>query len=286
MSTKIYNGYIFTEKNFFTLNKKLQDLAIKMKEVKNIHCAKAAAQVYADLVDQTVLFGRVPTEMENFKGDSGLEFLDELEKIAKAENASPFRIDGKWDLECSVSLYPVKNGKILCQFFEQGNIPDYKKLWIKQDYVQEYHYQNSTDRPDEIEARAWKTREKLWNEALSRSSRPVDSGPTFILASADFPTFEIYSGEQGFRNYFPSIEKRIKNRLEEYSRHKFFQLPENAQKLNSSSEWMSAFRECSEYQKKNHKALQAEFDKIYGDKFLDLSEVLKKGLSGLVKGNL
>jgi hypothetical protein len=286
MSTKIYNGYIFTEKNFFVLNKKLQDLAVKMKKVKNQHAAQAAAQIYANYVDQTVLFGRTPTELEGFTGDSVLDFLTALEKLAKAANLSPYRSDGQWDLECSVSLYPVKSGKILCQFFEQGAVPDYLKLWQQQKYVQDFHYQNSTDRPKAISAPEWRKREKLWNEALSRSSRPLDSGPSFILASADFPTFEIYAGDQAFLNFFPSLENRQQRALEEYSRHQFFQNPDHKKMLDDTTQWMEAFRLCAEYQKTHAKSLTAEFNKIYGDKFLDLAQVVKKGLSGLVKGQI
>lgn len=128
MSIKIYNGYVFTEKDFFTLNKKLQELAVQMKKVKTAHVAKAVADLYASYVDQTVLFGRAPAELENFTGDSVLDFLNAVERKAKESHLSPYRSEGQWDLECSVFLYPVSSGKILGQFFEQGVVKEYKQL--------------------------------------------------------------------------------------------------------------------------------------------------------------
>src|SRR5690606_34417230 len=113
MSTKIYNGYILSEKNFYELNQRLQELAVKMKKIKLNHCAVETAQVYADYVDSFVLFGRKPTLLEDFNGDSTLDFLDAMEKKVKESHASPYRSQGEWDLECSVTLYPLKDGKIL-----------------------------------------------------------------------------------------------------------------------------------------------------------------------------
>ncbi len=283
MSTKIYNGYYLKEKDFAALNQKLKDLSVKMKKLKRDYVDKETAKIFADYVDSYVLFGRTPSVLEDFKGKSVLDFLDAMEKAVDKSHKSRYRSEGNWDLECSVVLYPHASGKIYCQFFQEGVVEGYEKLWKKQPWIEDFHYQNSTDRPSKIPARKWNERRKVWDDIFKgTSSRPVDCGFTFILAGADYPLFEIY---HTFKKKLPTKEQRYEAAFTQYADHHYF-ITEEAKALWAENRWIEALRESKNYRLTNEKTLREAFEKTYGDKFLDLKEVLEKGFEGLTKGHL
>lgn len=47
--------------------------------------------------------------------------------------------------------------------------------------------------------------------------------------------------------------------------------------LNDISKWMEAFIQCSYYCQDHEMQFKSDFYKIYGNKFLDLQEVVKNG---------
>jgi hypothetical protein len=60
-----------------------------------------------------------------------------------------------------VTIFERKN-KLYGTFFDQTN-KNYKQLFDK-DIAVDYHYQNQTDKPDEISWRDWRFREKVWED--------------------------------------------------------------------------------------------------------------------------
>lgn len=84
-----------------------------------------------------------------------------------------------WDFTYSVAVLPYKNHILMLTY--GSSHPDFKSL-IEDAGFTDYHYQNSTDRPDEISESEWGEREAAWNCALP-TGRAVDSAFEFSLAS-------------------------------------------------------------------------------------------------------
>ncbi len=71
------------------------------------------------------------------------------------------------DFEFKLAVYPYKNklyGRYFCEQKELIN------LLIEKPNIEEYHYQNSTDRSDNISASAWRQREKIWDGIFKDST--------------------------------------------------------------------------------------------------------------------
>lgn len=51
--------------------------------------------------------------------------------------------------------------------------------------LEDYHYQNQTDRPKNISAKAWNTRRKTWDKAIGPDYVPINHGFEFDLVNTD-----------------------------------------------------------------------------------------------------
>lgn len=84
-----------------------------------------------------------------------------------------------WDFTFSVSVVP-HDGHVLILTYG-ANRPEFKTL-IEQAGFKDFHYQNQTDRPDDICEAEWAARAKTWDEALP-TGRAVDVAYEFHLAT-------------------------------------------------------------------------------------------------------
>lgn len=289
MSTKIYNGYIFQTKDFFKLNKKLQDLGEKFKDLKAKHAAQKTANTFADFVDNLTVFGRPSLGFEEFKGESVFDFLMHIEDMVKKSFQSKYRTDAEWDFSCYITLHPIKSGQILGILFEQGSVPQYKKVFDRQTFVRDYHYQNSTDKPSKITTHQWNNRKKHWDEVFpsNKSSAPAQRGASFTLASEDYPLFDIYAREAKhlFFKYLPTLEERKAKCFKSFVEHQYYQT-EEAKTMLEEKRWMEMFRQCDDFVKKNQDSYKSYFEEHYAPKFVDLETVRKDGFKSLEKGHL
>lgn len=82
-------------------------------------------------------------------------------------------VSRKWAAEecvdpCAVMLYPGKKGT-LAQIFTP--VREFEQLWAAMAEVEDYHYQNQTDQPSNVSARAWKQRGLDWEAAFQVGDR-------------------------------------------------------------------------------------------------------------------
>lgn len=85
---------------------------------------------------------------------------------------NPNIIESEYDLRCMLILLPVKR-KLLVTYF--GN-RDFQSIIEEILPVSDYHYQNQTDRPENISKSQWKTRAKDWEEAIGPDYTPINHG--------------------------------------------------------------------------------------------------------------
>lgn len=156
MSTKIYNAYRFRG-NLQTLLGELQKLQSTFQDL-------VVEEFLRQIPSGTKIpFGILRRELTKMAG-SGLRFspldLDPTQVVM--ENP-----------QCEVVLYPHR--PLLVQFF---GVPSW--LPIRMEGLEDFHYQNCSDRPREVSRAAWAHRKKVWDRIL-QDRTPAQSGFTFPL---------------------------------------------------------------------------------------------------------
>lgn len=92
------------------------------------------------------------------------------EKIKYASKGNIMSYD-YW-LDSHMQIIPTGR-KILVMLFGTKELQDIIENSLP---LEDYHYQNQTDRPDYITARNWKQREKTWDKAIGPDYIPVNHG--------------------------------------------------------------------------------------------------------------
>jgi hypothetical protein len=88
------------------------------------------------------------------------------------------------DREAAV-IYPFPEfgkNKFLVQFFGERPLLDRARRTRS---LSDFHYQNQSDPPKNVDSKEWEQREKIWNRIFDRSRclSPVQAGFTFVISS-------------------------------------------------------------------------------------------------------
>jgi len=188
MSTKIYNGYIINKKMNLSDLFEFQDRVRKQIQEKFIEIyLKAFTKELVTLIDNICMAENVDEFIEKHKdicksiGFSAFSctfnhIYDEYKKSKKTNLRTFF-----YDFDFSVTFHYTSTKKFLCLLFTEDR--EFKKIWDSQPEVQEYHYQDQTDKPDDIPQRMWTQRRNDWDRALGSD---VPSMRGLILEAIDF----------------------------------------------------------------------------------------------------
>jgi len=155
MSTKIYNAYKF--------NGSIEDLMVFLWDLK---------KKYWENVEY-VFKGSMVWDYY-FVNMDRLKAIDEFEKGMRKGTRFNY-----YDPSASVVVYFYKK-HIYVQFF--GVFEDLYKLdesKILDHRFKDYHYQNSTEGPDDVSQRSWNTRKRTWDEIMSHGGSFRENGLTF-----------------------------------------------------------------------------------------------------------
>lgn len=203
MSTKIYNGYLLNV-SFTELMPFLKKVKLSLESARTELALKIVARQVTSEVDDQFLGLTRPQEISIFKFTSAL-----LDSAVKAQKSTSL-LDGR-DFSASVVLIPHQE-KFLALFYDNNN-PEYLKLWQELKEVQDYHYQNSTDRPEEISAKEWEKRRKDWNEALPGSGIPSENGLIFQFLDSN-TWYDLIDFRKEIFNFVPTFKERINRQVE------------------------------------------------------------------------
>ncbi|HBN9859122.1 TPA: hypothetical protein L6A41_31475 [Pseudomonas aeruginosa] len=172
MSTKINHGRI---KRRATLEQALAEL-VRIRPAFIQEARKAVATVIA----RKLAFGRDLAENYCFVDEdrnrwSRNRVLGQIEDAYRNQDNAIKTMN--WDFIGSVSVLPFR-GDVLMLTYWRNHAP-FARL-IEDAGFTDYHYQNSTDRPDTISEAEWDTRRDAWDEALP-TGRAVDVAFEFQL---------------------------------------------------------------------------------------------------------
>ena len=141
------------------------------------------------------------------------EIVDE--KI-RATELSPTILNQEYWTNASVVLFPLNKTRLLFASFGdeftkilleicEKNTPEHNSFCEKYG-LQEYRYQNSTDKPDSIPNREWNTRAKNWSNVWKGPAN--QSGIAITILDADMFLYNICLDEQNRDDYIPEIKSK------------------------------------------------------------------------------
>lgn len=170
MSTKLYNGIKFKSNN---IHQVLHEL-ISIKQV----AKKIALELIKD------------TEIALFINGNKLSDKDSFDVVKEMLDAMDTMNHNRWsfipNIHFSVVVYPCKDGDIYGYYFDSNKI-EYRNLLDS--FCDEFHYQNQSDKPDNISDEEWEFRALKWDELIDYKFR--DTGLNYdIVTGDDFNIFD------------------------------------------------------------------------------------------------
>ncbi|EGR4074983.1 hypothetical protein DDO73_18190 [Vibrio cholerae] len=202
MSTKIYNGLILRNS---TLENALQLLSSRRQECiqKAINaCAKVSAKLIAQQMDLSTNFSCVSKDKFSSFQAPFLSIERAMIDVLVKQHRNP-----KWDYSFEVCLLPWHE-HVLALFYIENDI-EYRKTLLSAGF-EDYHYQDSTDKPSEISEQEWEMRRLAWEEALPIGTNPIDRGLSFSLVTWHDYLYDATSEERISAN-MPSESERRKS---------------------------------------------------------------------------
>lgn len=172
MSTKIYNAYIWKNGDIHALIRRLN----KIKD--------GCLDYFIPQIDLELSIQKVTG------------FWDQQKKIEEAMASGYY---DPLNVSCSAVIYFYKHfykdtydEKIIVQFF---GLPWGDKKFNSQFRLtgfQDFHYQNSTDKPDSVTEEEWAYRRMVWDNIFKKSGLPCEAGLTFEIITKN-QTLELVS---------------------------------------------------------------------------------------------
>ncbi|MBM5458545.1 hypothetical protein H8F21_13330 [Pseudomonas sp. P66] len=175
MSTKINNGLILR-------NCTLTEALAKLQEIREEVVRKAQANVAMQIAERRYYWADMDQNFIPIPRKRYESFYWRILEIIKAERS---RVLGEntrspdWDYTLDVLLIPFSEHVLALYYLE--NNPGFTDL-LTQAGFEDFHYQNSTDGPEDIPPADWDARKEAWNQALP-SGFPCHAGLKFEMVS-------------------------------------------------------------------------------------------------------
>jgi hypothetical protein len=172
MSTKIYNGFRIPMMPIKKLHGHLAALRSVCHDYAEREIARVAYRHMVVLADNRLL-GLLNSKEDPTASPFSSVAMDLLKRAGDVKHAGARR-DPEIDFGFEICLIPLKGYYLGMYFGEHKKFID--KLYEMIPGAHEYHYQNSTDKPDEISDRHWRKRKNDWDAALPGYAAPIDAG--------------------------------------------------------------------------------------------------------------
>lgn len=207
MSTKIHNGYQLPRMSITAMRAFLDKLHKKISPLQIKLARERFASVCSEFLDHKAL----GLPLKEFKREISIggpcaygyainTFLEKEEEFRKV----PRRRDVGFDFEFEVCFIPIHHKLLAAIFTEQKVLV---KAWESIKGVRDYHYQDSTDKPENVSDREWDRRGKDWNEALGQ----MTFGERGLVNEIKPPSPFFFTHDEipNVLKHVPSLEKRV-----------------------------------------------------------------------------
>ena len=227
MSTKIYDAYKFDRK--YTLDELMSITDKWRKDIIDIAekqfaemCFKLFAYYYdlADMdiakyadtsknhIEKQIYNTLADINSDKFSASLLMLYITDILRNDMNDTKSSCNNMMSHHFKGNIQIFTVAK-KILFMYFGS---PSYRDYIANQPNVQDYHYQNSTDRPENISAAAWDRRYKNWDKAIGPDYVPANHGISVNFINPDGLEFSIFNKylKKGMAtdDSFPSIKER------------------------------------------------------------------------------
>ncbi|WP_213664199.1 hypothetical protein [Stutzerimonas stutzeri] len=178
MSTKIYNGLILRNHN-------LEQALAKLIPIRQT-CISAGVAATAKLITEELVLQRdLACNYSDIKtkGDPNIftDLMAEFRAAWKKVLGEGVR-DVTWDATFDVCLMP-SGGDVLVTYYLEQDL-GYRQALLDAGF-EDYHYQDSTERPQNISEADWELRCRTWNALLPGRTSPRDVGLLFQAVTWD-----------------------------------------------------------------------------------------------------
>ena len=205
--SKKYYGFVFKEKypmyEIQKIMKEFQAVAVKYVEAEILQLAIRDFIYYYNCIEFKEKFGnevistfcgaydennpRIQRVLEyiscdNYKDAMRLILLVihlKIREQCKYTDAD-FERDDEYIFNNHFYLFPHSDGKTYVMFFGNEAV---KKAILSKNYLEDYSFQDSTDRPKDIPKAEYKERERIWDDLLYPTYRPRIEGLSFELTA-------------------------------------------------------------------------------------------------------
>lgn len=177
MSTKIYNGLRLRNATLEQALEKLRSVRESCVQAAKEYTARQAARKTALMLDMDMNFCLTPYEPK-----SPFWTIHDAFGEAKKKVLGTGVRDTTWDSSFDISLIPSGRDILAIYYIEHdhGYVSALESLGFE-----DFHYQNCTDRPDDISEFEWAARQAAWRRALPGITTPADVGLTFQMVCWD-----------------------------------------------------------------------------------------------------
>jgi hypothetical protein len=83
-----------------------------------------------------------------------------------------------------VVIFPHESGDLYGYFITDG-IKAYEKMLFNRGIAEDFHFQNQSDIPEDIDENEWAHREKIWDDLLPGVGNLMENGMLFQIVKAE-----------------------------------------------------------------------------------------------------
>ena len=171
MSLKVYNGIKFKSKDITEVISQLHSIKEQAVKNSNNNLIKQNSRFIRILIDNGLISNAEEVFTKTFSKDPDGYF--DIDNLVQQNLESRIRKISDLDFNFYVVVIPWTDGNIYGISLHDGISENYELL---KDFADEYHYQNQTDKPDEISDEEWFERDEIWNEIFDKYLCPNDAG--------------------------------------------------------------------------------------------------------------
>lgn len=231
MSTKIYDAYKLAQPyTLYQLNQKLDELRVEIQKIGIRSILEKAINLTLYVYNYTCACGMEAVDEMIAKTDRKKHpeikssdwnhiwneakdeqwnavyfdcFFQIIDKIKECAKSPSFKFD--YDYRCNLRIIPMKRKTLVLYF---GNLEMQQYLESLPDFLIDYHYQDQTDKPDDISTYRWKQREKDWDNAIGPDYIPCRHGFKAELFDTEY-IMPVYTPSQIDDVKFPTVNDQI-----------------------------------------------------------------------------
>jgi len=228
MSTKIHSGFRMQSRD---IRKVLDDLSRVSKECTKLlrgRQAKYLAETATRILDNralSVLAGRPAEPRDVSAMFAARDKLWELQaEVRKTRRRNP-----EVDYEIFFRLWLCRKTGAFIGYVRGEGAEEIRDVLVKARVAAEFSYWNNTDPPENLNARQWKKRADVWEDALANRS-----GPWFDIY-VDEPSE--YCRAEDVLGHIPTFQQRVNRHAEEIAFDSWYKKPEDGERVDFSHAW-------------------------------------------------